>query len=131
MLAIWGLLLAWKRRIHGVFLFVALLIFYPLVYYVCFPELRYRHPIDPQLLVLGVYLVSETRSPKATHHGTEDFPELSQSEALPQIHTLSIIVPVYNERKTVMRLLQQVARQPLSLHELIIVDDCSTDSGNC
>ncbi len=28
-LAIWGLLLAWKRRIHGVFLFAALLIFYP------------------------------------------------------------------------------------------------------
>ena len=47
---------------------------------------------------------------------------------MPQFHTLSVIVPVYNERKTVMRLLQQVARQPLSLHkELIIVDDYSTD----
>jgi hypothetical protein len=127
-LAIWGLLLAWKQRIQGVFLFAALLIFYPLVYYVCFPELRYRHPIDPELLVLGVYLVSETRSAKATHHDTEEFLDLSQSQALPQFHTLSIIVPVYNERKTVMRLLQQVARQPLSLHkELIIVDDCSTD----
>ncbi|HEY4962258.1 MAG TPA: glycosyltransferase family 2 protein, partial [Terriglobales bacterium] len=42
--------------------------------------------------------------------------------------TLSIIIPVYNERQTVMQLLQQVAQQPLSLHkELIIVDDCSTD----
>jgi glycosyltransferase involved in cell wall biosynthesis len=48
--------------------------------------------------------------------------------AAPQFHTLSIIIPVYNERKTVMRLLQQVARQPVSLRkELIIVDDCSTD----
>jgi glycosyltransferase involved in cell wall biosynthesis len=46
----------------------------------------------------------------------------------PQFHTLSIIIPVYNERKTVMQLLQQVARQPVSLRkELIIVDDCSTD----
>ena len=45
-----------------------------------------------------------------------------------QFHTLSIIIPVYNERKTVMQLLQQVARQPVSLRkELIIVDDCSTD----
>jgi glycosyltransferase involved in cell wall biosynthesis len=45
-----------------------------------------------------------------------------------QFHTLSIIIPVYNERKTVMQLLQQVARQPISLHkELVIVDDCSTD----
>lgn len=44
------------------------------------------------------------------------------------LHTLSIIIPVYNERKTVMQLLQQVARQPVPLRkELIIVDDCSTD----
>src|SRR5664279_3378704 len=47
---------------------------------------------------------------------------------VPQFRTLSIIIPVYNERKTVMELLQQVARQPVSLHkELIIVDDFSTD----
>jgi glycosyltransferase involved in cell wall biosynthesis len=47
---------------------------------------------------------------------------------VPQFHTLSIIIPVFNERKTVMKLLQQVARQPVPLHkELIIVDDCSTD----
>jgi glycosyltransferase involved in cell wall biosynthesis len=45
-----------------------------------------------------------------------------------QFHTLSIIIPVYNERKTVMDLLQQVARQPVVLRkELIIVDDFSTD----
>ncbi len=71
LLAFGGLLLAWKRRIHGVFLFASLLIFYPLVYYVCFPELRYRHPIDPELLILGVYLVTETRSRQsgASRHG--------------------------------------------------------------
>ena len=46
----------------------------------------------------------------------------------PQFHTLSIIIPVYNERKTVMQLLEQVARQPVGLRkELIIVDDFSTD----
>jgi glycosyltransferase involved in cell wall biosynthesis len=45
-----------------------------------------------------------------------------------QFHTLSIIIPVYNERKTVMDLLQQVACQPVVLRkELIIVDDFSTD----
>ncbi len=45
-----------------------------------------------------------------------------------QFHTLSIIIPVYNERQTVMELLEQVARQQLALRkELIIVDDCSTD----
>ena len=53
---------------------------------------------------------------------------LDQDEILPQFHTLSVIIPVYNERRTVMKLLRQVARQPISLHkELIIIDDCSTD----
>ena len=60
--AIWGLLLALKRRVHGVFLFASLLAFYPLVYYICFPEPRYRHPIDPELLILGVYLVSQAQT---------------------------------------------------------------------
>src|ERR1019366_2911350 len=47
---------------------------------------------------------------------------------VPQFHTLSIIIPVFNERQTVMKLLQQVAEQPVPLHkELIVVDDFSTD----
>jgi 4-amino-4-deoxy-L-arabinose transferase-like glycosyltransferase/GT2 family glycosyltransferase len=125
--AIWGLLLAIKRRVHGVFLFASLIVFYPAVYYITFPQPRYRHPIDPELLILGVYLVSETRT-RETQERSAESPELSQDESLPQFHALSVIIPVYNERKTVMKLLQQVARQPLSLHkEIIIVDDCSTD----
>src|SRR5271157_2060260 len=52
----------------------------------------------------------------------------TEDQCAPRFHTLSIIIPVYNERTTVMQLLEQVARQPVSLHkELIIVDDCSTD----
>lgn len=127
-LALWGLLLAIKRRVHGVFLFTSLLVFYPLVYYFTFPHPRYRHPIDPELLILGVYLISETRPRTRTAELAGELPEPFEDDALPQFHTVSIIIPVYNERKTVMKLLQQVARQPLSLHkELIIVDDCSTD----
>ena len=128
-LAIWGVLLALKRRVHGAFLFASLLFFYPLIYYVCFPQPRYRHPIDPELLILGVYLVSETRSRTAATGGDEqELAELEQDEVLPQFNTLSVIIPVYNERRTVLKILRQVARQPLSLHkELIIVDDCSTD----
>lgn len=126
---IWGLLLALKRRVHGVFLFAMLLVFYPLVYYICFPEPRYRHPIDPELIILGVYLVSEARPRTASADRSEaELPELDQDELLPRFTTLSVIIPVYNERRTVMKLLRQVARQPLSLHkELIIVDDCSSD----
>jgi cellulose synthase/poly-beta-1,6-N-acetylglucosamine synthase-like glycosyltransferase len=48
-----------------------------------------------------------------------------------QFHKLSIIIPVYNERHTVMKLLQRVAMQPISLpKELIIVDDFSTDGSH-
>ena len=126
---IWGLLLAIKRRVHGVFLFGTLLAFYPLVYYICFPEPRYRHPLDPALIILGVYLVSEARPRTAAAGRSEqDLAEIDQDELLPQFHTLSVIIPVYNERRTVMKLLRQVARQPLSLHkELIIIDDFSSD----
>jgi glycosyltransferase involved in cell wall biosynthesis len=47
---------------------------------------------------------------------------------LPQFRTLSVIIPVYNERLTIMPLLERVAQQPLTLRkELIIVDDCSSD----
>ncbi|HUI83783.1 MAG TPA: glycosyltransferase [Candidatus Binatia bacterium] len=126
-LAIWGWMLAWKRRLHGAFLFGSLIVFYPLIYYICFPQPRYRHPIEPELLVLGVYLVSEARS-RAAKRGEQALAQPDSDEVLPQFHTLSVIIPVYNERRTVMKLLRQVVRQPLSLHkELIIVDDCSVD----
>jgi len=59
LLAIAGLVLAIRNRVHGVFLFASLLIFYPLVYYVSFPQPRYRHPIDPELVILGVYLFTQ------------------------------------------------------------------------
>lgn len=127
-LAIWGLLLAIRRRVHGAFLFATLMIFYPLVYYVCFPQPRYRHPIEPELLILGVYLVSEARPRSAIDRSQKELADPEQDEVLPQFHTLSVIIPVYNERRTILKLLRQVARQPLSLHkELIIVDDCSSD----
>lgn len=127
-LGLGGLLLACKRRVHGVFLFASLLLFYPVVYYICFPEPRYRHPIDPALVILGVYLVSEARPRTAANRDEQELAELGQDEVLPEFHTLSIIIPVFNERRTVLKLLRQVARQPISLHkELIIVDDGSSD----
>ena len=127
-LGIWGVLLALKRRVHGVFLFATLLAFYPVVYYICFPEPRYRHPIDPELMILGVYLVTEARTRNSASEDERELAQLDQDDVLPEFHTLSVIIPVYNERRTVVKILRQVARQPLSLHkELIIIDDCSTD----
>ena len=48
--------MAIKRRIHGVFLFATILLSYPLAYYITVPEPRYRHPIEPEMLMLTVYL---------------------------------------------------------------------------
>jgi hypothetical protein len=59
LLAFLGLVLAIRNRVCGVFLFATLLIVYPLVYYVSFPQPRYRHPIDPMLLMLAVYLFTQ------------------------------------------------------------------------
>ncbi len=128
LLAWGGLLLALKRRVHGIFLFASLVIFYPLVYYFAFPHPRYRHPIEPELLILGVYLVTEARPRLKTEDETAHLADADEIDVVPTFHTLSVIIPVYNERRTVMKLLQQVAAQPISLHkELVIVDDCSTD----
>ena len=42
--------------------------------------------------------------------------------------TLSIVIPVFNEEKTVEKLLEKVMAVPLSLEkEIVMVDDCSTD----
>jgi len=53
-----GLLLAFVRRLPGVFLFATLMIFYPLVYYITFPTMRYRHPIEPALVILAGLLLA-------------------------------------------------------------------------
>ncbi len=33
-------------------------VFYPLIYYFTFPQPRYRHAIDPELIILAVFLIS-------------------------------------------------------------------------
>jgi hypothetical protein len=61
LLAIAGLLLGARRRVHGIFLFATLLVFYPLIYYFTFPTPRYRHAIDPELVVLAVFALLQNR----------------------------------------------------------------------
>jgi 4-amino-4-deoxy-L-arabinose transferase-like glycosyltransferase len=63
-LAIWGLILALSQRRPAAWLFAGLIILYPLVYYFVFPHARYRHPIEPELTVLIVFLLTEARRTK-------------------------------------------------------------------
>ena len=43
---------------------------------------------------------------------------------------LSVIVPCYNEEKTIKRLIEKILKFNLYEKEIIIVDDCSTDNSS-
>ncbi len=58
-LALWGLGRALRKRRPGAWLFFWLILLYPAVYYAVFPHPRYRHPIEPELGILIVYVISE------------------------------------------------------------------------
>lgn len=40
---------------------------------------------------------------------------------------ISVVIPCFNEEKTILDLVERVKRVPIDLYEIIIVDDCSTD----
>jgi 4-amino-4-deoxy-L-arabinose transferase-like glycosyltransferase len=58
-LAIWGLGRAVRQKRSGAWLFAGLVLTYPLAYYFVFPHARYRHPIEPELVILIAFLLSE------------------------------------------------------------------------
>ena len=60
-LAFWGLARALRKCQRGAWLFLWLILSYPAIYYFVFPHPRYRHPIEPELLILIVYVISEAR----------------------------------------------------------------------
>jgi 4-amino-4-deoxy-L-arabinose transferase-like glycosyltransferase len=65
-LMFWGLGRALRRRCPAAWLLFWILLSYPAVFYVVFPNQRYRHPIEPVMTILGVYLFTEVgRKPQA------------------------------------------------------------------
>ncbi|HKH98717.1 MAG TPA: hypothetical protein VJ999_06370, partial [Candidatus Sulfotelmatobacter sp.] len=58
-LALWGMGRALRQKRPGAWLFAGLLLTYPTIYYFVFPYARYRHVIEPELFILGVFLLSE------------------------------------------------------------------------
>jgi 4-amino-4-deoxy-L-arabinose transferase-like glycosyltransferase len=61
-LAIWGLGRALRQKRPGAWLFAGLVATYPTVYYFVFPHARYRHPIEPELFILAMFLLCEARN---------------------------------------------------------------------
>jgi 4-amino-4-deoxy-L-arabinose transferase-like glycosyltransferase len=58
-LSLWGAGRALKQHRPGARLYAGLILTYPLVYYFVFPHARYRHPIEPELFILAVFLIIE------------------------------------------------------------------------
>ena len=67
-LAFWGLGRALRKCQPGAWLFFWLVISYSLVYYFVFPHPRYRHPIEPELGILIVYVISEVERKGRSRH---------------------------------------------------------------
>ena len=40
---------------------------------------------------------------------------------------VSVIIPCFNEKQTLKKILQKVQNSQINIKEIIIVDDCSTD----
>jgi hypothetical protein len=59
-----GLGLCWRNRLCGTLLFVALILVYPLPYYLAHPSPRYRHAIEPEMLLLIIYMFWQLRGRK-------------------------------------------------------------------
>jgi len=58
--AFWGLARALRLRKPGAWLLFWLIAIYPAVYYVVFPSQRYRVPIEPEMVILCVFLLTES-----------------------------------------------------------------------
>ncbi len=70
-LAFWGLVRALRRHKLGAWLLFWLILLYPAIYYVVYPGQRYRHPIEPEMTILGVYLLTEAgRKSAVKQNGT-------------------------------------------------------------
>ena len=66
-----GLLFLLTRRPRGWILYTACLVVYPLPYYFVYPVAKYRYAIEPEMLLLSVYLAAvlwrEFSTPKQKH----------------------------------------------------------------
>jgi len=58
-LMFWGLGRALYQRKAGAWLLFWLMLLYPAIYYVVFPAPRYRVPIEPEMAILAVFLITD------------------------------------------------------------------------
>jgi Dolichyl-phosphate-mannose-protein mannosyltransferase len=88
LLAFFGLFLAFRNRNPAVPAFAIALLVFPIAYYVTHPTPRYRHPIEPAMVVLAVYATTKLFSSPFLRRGTR---LLFRREAVPQCAALSVL----------------------------------------
>ena len=66
-LMFWGLGRALRLHKPGAWLLFWLILLYPAIYYVVFPAPRYRVPIEPEIAILAVFLLTEVEKPRLRH----------------------------------------------------------------
>jgi 4-amino-4-deoxy-L-arabinose transferase-like glycosyltransferase len=71
-LGIWGAVRALRQKLPGAWLFAGLLLTYPTTYYFVFPHARYRHPIEPELTILAVFLLFQAKKESSDSKRTDD-----------------------------------------------------------
>jgi hypothetical protein len=64
-----GLGLMLRRRVPGAGLFLLAFVLVPLPYYLITVQARFRHPIEPLICVLGVYLFRSAEQKRIDHRG--------------------------------------------------------------
>lgn len=68
-LAIVGLLKMIRRNPNEATPYALMLIFFPMVFYITHPEIAYRHPIDPEIVILACFAVASI-----ARHGEKEAP---------------------------------------------------------
>lgn len=58
-LALLGSVFALTRRAPAAWMYALAIMLYPIPYYLTYPLLRYRHPIEPLMLLLGIYFLQQ------------------------------------------------------------------------
>ena len=85
LLAWLGLVRAIRDRRDGVVPLAILLIFFPVIYYLTHPQIRFRHTIDPVIVILMVYGAMSLR--KKRESGAERTLSESLEESAVQCHS--------------------------------------------
>jgi hypothetical protein len=68
-LMFWGLVRALRQRRDEAWLLFWLILLYPAIYYVVFPAPRYRVPIEPEMAILAVFVITEAGRTRADRKG--------------------------------------------------------------